>query len=488
MKYKAAGIIGILLILSAAVAAAALMPDSKTGRVHQHQQSRQPDAACSCDGSELCTHLPLVIIDTDGKKIPGEPVTDNTGEAVDFTQTEDGERMLSADISVMSDEEKNHHPSDEPDLKSRMNIRIRGNSSRFFDKNSYLLRLTEADGSYREEEMMGMDAHYEWALYGPYLDKTLIRNYMWYNISGEIMEYAPDVRFCEVILNGEYRGLYVMTETITAGKDCRLNLTEPLRNADASGYVLRIDRGSTVPVKNIKTFTNYTYRNLQNVDIKYPRGGKLTPELAGAIEQDFSDFEKSLYSYDYDTDNYGYWHDINVASFVDYFIINEFTANYDAGELSTYVYRDIGERIGLAVWDFNSACDNYAHPVTEPQHFEFQNVVWFYMMMKDEYFTDRIISRYRELRESLLSEEYLLQYVDETIEYLGPAVERNFEKWGYTFREYRPLKPDSRNPESFEDAVSALREYIRERGRWMDAHIETIKQFSHPSKNKKFNH
>ena len=30
-----------------------------------------------------------------------------------------------------------------------------------------------------------MDSHHEWALHGPILDKTLMRNYMWYNIAGE---------------------------------------------------------------------------------------------------------------------------------------------------------------------------------------------------------------------------------------------------------------------------------------------------------------
>ena len=70
-----------------------------------------------------------------------------------------------------------------------------------------------------------MDAHHEWALHGPFLDKTLVRNYMWYNISGEIMEYSPNVRFFELVLNGEYRGLYLATEMITAGKEgARLNL------------------------------------------------------------------------------------------------------------------------------------------------------------------------------------------------------------------------------------------------------------------------
>ena len=104
-----------------------------------------------------------------------------------------------------------------------------------------------------------MDAHYEWALYGPYLDKTLIRNYMWYNIAGEMMDYAPNVRFCEVILNGEYQGLYVMTETITNGVDCRVNVSEPVDNTTATGYVLRLDRGSENEMKNLDNFTYYAY-------------------------------------------------------------------------------------------------------------------------------------------------------------------------------------------------------------------------------------
>ena len=112
------------------------------------------------------------------------------------------------------------------------------------------------------------------------------------------MEYAPNVRFCEVIIDGKYQGLYVMTETITNGDNCRVNISEPVDGTDKTGYVLRLDRGSHAQIRNIETFTNYTYRNLQKFDIEYPRSGKLTPELAKAIAQDFSDFEKSLYSYE----------------------------------------------------------------------------------------------------------------------------------------------------------------------------------------------
>ena len=492
MKYKIMGIVGLICVFCCMIMISSMDSDNANNRIHQHLTSRQPDAGCDCDGTELCTHLPLVIIDTGGQEIPGEPLYDiEEGINDQFTVTNTGESMLPVKISVIEDESRNHHVSDTPDLESSALIRVRGNSSRYFDKKNYLLRFTDENGQYADHEVMGMDAHYEWALHGPYLDKSLIRNYMWYNIAGEIMDYAPNVRFCEVILNGEYRGLYVMTETITNGTDCRVNVSEPLDGSTETSYVLRLDRGSSNALKNINNFSYYTYRinpedNLK-IDIEYPRSGALTQEMADAIEQDFSNFEKALYSFDYDTYDYGYQNWIDVQSFVDYFIINEFTCNYDAGYLSTYIYKDIGGKYKMCIWDFNSACDNYESSMTLPDHFQMQAGVWYFMLLKDEDFVQDIMDRYRELRKSYLSYEYISQYIDDVIEYLGPAVERNFEVWGYTFMKDM-ISPAERNPRSYEEAVEHLKNFCEERGTWMDENIEILQQYSHFSRNKKYNH
>ena len=57
------------------------------------------------------------------------------------------------------------------------------------------------------------------------------------------------------------------------------------------------------------------------------------------------------------------------------------------------------------------------------------------MLMKDEKFVEKIIERYRELREGVLSEEYLMDFIDDTEAYLGDAVDRNYSVWGYSFAE-----------------------------------------------------
>lgn len=483
------------------LAGAAVMLDRENpnNRVHQHEVARQPDEGCDCEGDELCTHLPLIIIDTGGQEIPGEPLSDDgltadQGGDIDYeynnvTLAADGSKTIRCQVSVIDGDDSNHHLTDTPTMELSAQIRIRGNTSRFFDKKGYLLNLTKEDGvTNREESMLGMAPHHEWALHGPFLDKSLMRNYMWYNIAGEIMDYAPNVRFCEVVLNGEYQGLYVLVETITNGEDSRLNMSLPEEGHTTVSYVLRLDRGSSNPIKNIDTFIMYALRNRNMIDIVYPGASNLTPDRISYIEQEFSDFEKILYSYDYDTEPYAWWNYADMDSFAYYFIINEFTCNYDVGARSTYVYKDVRDKYKMCIWDMNSCCDNFHFTQVDPQNFQMQNITWFYMLAKDEHFVERVIQRYRELRTTYLSDQYLNDYIDAVIEYLGPAIERNFQVWGYTFEDYRPLEPDRRNPDNYEAAVDQLRTFLSERGAWMDENIEILLQYCHESKIKKFNH
>ena len=388
MKYKLFGGAMAVLMLLCALTAAAWEAAEGPSRIHQHLTARGPDAGCGCGGTELCTHLPLVLIDTGGEAIPGQPMGYDAGGETIYSTTANGESMLSVRVSILDDETRNHHPSDTPDVETSALIRVRGRSSRYFDKHNYLLRFTDGDGSYANYGVMGMDAHYEWALHGPFLDKTLVRNYLWYNIAGEMMEYAPNVRFCEVILNGAYQGVYLMTETITNGEDSRVNVSEPVDNSTSTGYVLRLDQGSRTDLKNISNFTYYTYRisrkSRLNINIEYPRSGALTQEMADAIRQELSDFEKALYSFDHDTQFYGYQNWVDEESFADYFILNEFTQNYDAGYLSTFLYKDIGGKYHMVVWDFNNACGNYTDLDEWEPGFQMQDTLWQWMLTKDE--------------------------------------------------------------------------------------------------------
>ena len=66
MKYKVFGLAMAAVMLVCALSATAFEAKEGPYRVHQHQTARGPDAGCDCSGTELCTHLPLVVIDTGG--------------------------------------------------------------------------------------------------------------------------------------------------------------------------------------------------------------------------------------------------------------------------------------------------------------------------------------------------------------------------------------------------------------------------------------
>lgn len=350
MKYKIIGLSATALVLIAVMAISFIMPTDNGKCYHQHIEAEEKEECSHYDG-KFCTHLPIVKIDTNGLTIPGEPVLDAPGgNTVAHTMSETGEETILSRVSVIDNNGKNNHTEDESKVSSDIRIRVRSNSSRHFEKKGYILKMITYDGLNNPQSLMGMDVHHEWALHGPYLDKTLIRNYICYNLAGEIMGYSPNVRFCELVINGEYQGLYLLTETITAGKNgARLELSVNKKDNSFSGYLLRLDRGSNTELKNINNFSRYTYKTENKINITYPGNDNLTPQLADRICEDFSAFEKALYSYDYDSKEFGYENYIDAESFVDYFLINEFTSNYDAGSKSTYVYKGIDGKLNMCV-------------------------------------------------------------------------------------------------------------------------------------------
>lgn len=496
MRYK---IIGSLVVLLAVIAAIIVPVISKgtEHRIHQHMEAEKKEP-CILENTngEICTHLPLVIIDTDGLEIPGKQVTEKQEDGTYvtyYTMAENGDKRISATMQVIDGGGYNH-AEDPAAVSSDITIRVRGRTSRAFEKSSYALTLVNSDGTNNDQEIMGMDAHHDWVLYGPYLDKTDIRNYMFYNLSGEIMDYAPNVRYCEVILNGEYHGLYVMTESITAGKDgARLPLEVDKKNQTYTGYLVRLDKNPEYIVnasegKIADSFTGYTYRRSTNLEILYPGASKLTDEMKRSISQDFSDFEKALYSYDYDSDDRGYEKYIDVDSFIDAFLITEITCNYDFGALSTYVYKGVDGKFRICMWDFNNSCDNFKHTAMTPQNFDVAEIVWYFMLVKDEDFTRRVIQRYHMLREGLFADEYLDNYIDSVVAYLGPAIKRDHARWESTYATGHGLLGDeARDPATYEDAVVQLKTFLKKRLLWLDKNIDAISQYSAESKVKKFN-
>lgn len=458
---------------------------NKRVRVHQHRQTEW-QAAKAEENGEFQTHLPIIKINTGGQKIPGAPIVGD-GEAWSYETTENGETTITASFELIDLQEGVNRVMDKPTLSSLAKVSYRGNSSRYFDKKSYSIHLVLEDGSENKKEMAGMAAHDEWVLNGPFLDRSLLRNYLALNLSGEIMEYVPNVRYCELFVDGKYQGLYLLMESVSRGEG-RINIKKPDKNSSVTGYIVRWDRTGKGD-QELDNYAYYTYRSgISALDVRYPGLNQMTDGRMEYIRQDISKLEKVLYSYDLTDEEKGYTEYIDLNAFAEYFVINEFFRNVDAGYYSTFYYKDVRGKLKPCVWDFNNGFDNYAEHAWNEAGFSMINAPLFDALIKDEKFVTAVVAKYRQLRKGVLWEEYLLDYIDETNTWLGDAVSRNYEVWGYVFdlsnyNDKNYLVPVERNYTNQKEAVQQLKGFLVARGDWLDEHIDTLYQYCHESKN-----
>lgn len=408
------------------------------------------------DLGEFSTTLPVVYMNTKGQQVLKENVIWGTIALLDGN----GEEQ-----SVFS----------VPNSIYRATIKYRGASSYSkFDKKQYRIKFYKnKKDSAKEVSLAGMGANSEWVLNGPYLDKTLIRNKLVYDLARELNGWAPDTRFVELFVDGEYQGVYLAVEPITNGES-RLRLSKFGLLSGETAYIVNRDRTDTGS-EEIETWgkTNgYTYNALY---IRYPSKNKITEKQKEYIAKDISEFEQALYGNNFSDKRIGYQAYIDMDNWVDYFIINEFAMNYDAGNLSTYIYKELGGKLQLAVWDFNNGFDNYQWFRTETDALHTVENSWFERLWQDENFRDRVCERYVQLRKTTLSDEHIAEKIASYQEELGEAVDRNFKVWGYSFKENLLVgtnkKGISRDIGSYEEAMKQLTDTIRERLAYLDQEL-----------------
>ena len=93
-------------------------------------------------------------------------------------------------------------------------IEIRGSSSQMFDKKSYGFETWDEMGEDLNTSLGGFPEEEDWILYGPYSDKSLVRNVLIYELSNNMGQYASKTKFYELEINGVFQGIYVLMEKI----------------------------------------------------------------------------------------------------------------------------------------------------------------------------------------------------------------------------------------------------------------------------------
>lgn len=452
-------------------------------------------------GDDFVSHLPLVVIDTGGQEIVS--YTKYNSETDAFEIPEGIDPYVPMHISVYDSADHRNSPADEAALTSAGRIKVRGNSSSSDDlpKFQYTLKLETEDGDEQPLSMMGIGTDDTWILSPTVRDLSRVRNYIAYNITGQVKEFQPDLRYCEVLFynNGSYyyNGIYMMCESVKVSTD-RINISKDSSKYHVGqGYLLRKDRYDPTAVTLNTWATGEGYYDLSTEEhvnrsfftLEYPKNENATADIVENITKDLSQIEYMLYS-NKETSYLTLNKTLDLQSFADFFIFNEFFASYDAGLHSTFFYKDSGGKLTAGpYWDFDGAMDNSQRDLTDENYIVLADYPWMSQLLSYSQFKSLVEQRYRELRKTILSDEYIEKMIWDTQAYLGNALLREqsaFKDYIYylgTFGEGATGLPIARTQKTPEAEAQRIIDFLHLHGKYMDENISELQSYAtYPAK------
>ena len=398
----------------------------------KHQIRSKPFTVHSASFPGLGTGLPVVYIDTP----QAQPITSKEEwmEGVNI-------RIFKADGLL--------------DLEGTTQMKGRGNSTwTQFPKKPYALKLD------KKAEVLGMPKHKRWCLLANWMDRTLIRNAVAFEIARQTdLAWTPSGFFVELVLNGQHIGNYYLCEQVKVDPN-RVNITELKSTSLEGGYLMEVDAWFDEA---------FRFRSpLYDVPWQFKDPDEVTQEQYDYMYAYIEEFEKSLKDQDrfaaHEYTNY-----IDSDSWADWWLVNELAQNGDVNQpKSIYISKDVGGKLVAGpVWDFdwgtfipvefNPNLDAYNYSCRGPK---------FYLnriCREDAQFRAVAKTHWMRYREKLRT--VIPAYIDQLAATLAESDKINIGMWPIS----RTTNQDVTL--SYADAVARLKRAYLEKFEWMD---ETI--------------
>lgn len=429
------------------------------------------------------SNVPLVILDTIGQRIPGSGSTSLASTNVLFFDVDTATGRSKIDDGIV-------------DYMGRGGIRDRGSSTSGQAKPNLSFETWGPTGTTKDDDfdasLAGLPAESDWVLHAPFnFDRALIRNQFHYSLSNEIGRWSPHTRPVEVYLNrrdgvvteGDFAGLYVLTEKIKRGPD-RVDIAglTPQDNAEpdiSGGYIWKIDR--TDPSE--PSFNGGGQGSLNWVYPKSPRSRtarddqKVTEEQQDWVINFFNEFRASLGDEETrDLDNpEGYTKYVDALSAVDHGLMNVLSFNVDALRLSAYLYKERGKPFEYGpLWDCDRCMESTDNRDDSPEVWgdNFFTYTWWRDMFRDPNFWQLYVDRWAEFRRDVFSEEGLDRLIDRQAVQVEESSSRNIAKWRQNPRtaSQSPFKSGALDG-TWRGEVEHMRTWLHARAEFMDSNF-----------------
>ena len=346
----------------------------------------------------LLTGLPVLRIDTESGALPGD-----AEEPASLTYCE-----TAANGSVRV-------------IRSSLQIRLRGNTSRRYPKNSYRLKLTDDTGDKRKLSLAGLREDDDWILNPMYSDTSKIREALSYSLWNEMNSSGRAAAgsrgaFLEVILNGDYRGLYSLQERIDR------------KQVDA-------DKGTGILYK-VDTNHRPTAEELAACEDPEACGGLQLSFSGSRVTKPWQPAAEYIAFLEGDTEDCR----LSRENAVDFCLWSVLTQARDCHYKNQYIHCVLGAdgyTLYRIPWDLNHTLgDLWSGSSEETNYLSYEatfpaldDVSARWLQEGDAGFRDALRSRWTALRESVITEERLLDQAESLFQALYPAIERDTARW-----------------------------------------------------------
>lgn len=411
------------------------------------------------------SNLPIIILQTNGQAILDQPKITARMGVID-----NGMGML------------NHRNDPFNHFDGYVGIELRGESSLTFVKKSYRLETRDSLGNNRNVSLLGMPKENDWILYGPYVDKTLLRNALMFHLGESTGRYAPRMRFCELVINDQYVGVYALMEKIKQDKN-RVSIAA-IKPWDLSGvsltggYIVRMDKPDSGYV-SFNTGLRMPHHSQITLQFYDPPREELNDVQAEWLKQFFYRMEETLIGSNFKSLETGYREYLDAGSFIDFLLTGELALDVDKFKYSTYFFKeketDGGKLHAGPIWDFDLGFGN-----DEPWSYGQKGDVWQYLetdigrcywwerLMEDLYFRNRCFSRWSFLRTNSFSDAAVTQYIDSCATLLDGPQTRNFQQWVIMGLK---LYENTFVGQTYAQEVAYLKSWTLQRLQWMDTNL-----------------
>jgi subtilisin-like proprotein convertase family protein len=420
------------------------------------------------------SNLPIVVINTFSQNIVNDP-------------------KINANMKIIYNGPGNmNHLTDAPNAyNNNIGIEIRGNFSASLPQKPYAIETRNTAMFENDTTLLGMPSEHDWCLLATYNDRTYVRNSLANKLFDQMGHYATRSKPCEVIINGQYQGIYFLSEKIKRDNNrvniAKLDSTENSGLNMTGGYIIKNDYWDA----SNSWLSNYSPVDHPSFPVhlvyEYPKPDKITSQQKTYIQTYINTFETALYSNSYANAITGYRAYLSTASFIDYFIVNELSRNNDGYKKSWFMHKNRDDNGGKLkagpVWDFDWAWTNipgcsifsatngsgWAYKINDCNP-DVNSNGWYVRMLQDSTFRNELKCRWVNLRSTLLSTANLFNYIDSTATYLDSAQQRHQERWS-------TLGIDVGTPEvgaqstTFQDDINAFKTWISTRMTWLDTNM-----------------